>query len=169
MLELFTLHTSPMSLPQHQPLDFVGFAGHGVAADQSCAHFGVAGGGFELAGHAGEEFGEDELFFDADDGVEGAGHADVRLVGGAVVEEALVGRGDVGVGAEDCRDAAVEIPAESSFFAGGFGVEVEEDDFCVGVVVDLGEELVGFAEGVVGGGHEDSALKVDDGVLGAVA
>lgn len=66
-------------------------------------------------------------------------------------------------------DAAVEIPAESYFFAGGFGVEVEEDDLGVGVALDLGEEVVGFAEGVVAGGHEDATLEVEDGVFGAVA
>jgi hypothetical protein len=75
----------------------------------------------------------------------------------------------VGVGAEDGGDAAVEIPAEGGFFAGGFGVDVEEDDFCVGVAFDLDEKLVGFAEGVVAGGHEDAALQVEDGVFGAVA
>jgi hypothetical protein len=48
-------------------------------------------------------------------------------------------------------------------------VEVEQDDLGVGVALDEGEELVGFAEGVVGGGHEDAALEVDDGVWGAVA
>jgi len=85
------------------------------------------------------------------------------------VEEALVCGGDVGVGAEDGGDAAVEVPAEGGFFAGGFGVEVEEDDFGVGVALDHDEELVGFTEGVVGGGHEDAALHVHDGVLGAVA
>ncbi len=63
-----------------------------------------------------------------------------------MVKDALVCRGDVGVGAEDGGDAAVEIPAEGGFFAGGFGVEVEEDYFCVGVAFDLGEEVIGLAE-----------------------
>jgi hypothetical protein len=63
--------------------------------------------------------------FDADDGVVRAGHAYVGLVGGAVGEDALVGGGDVGVGAEDGRDAAVEIPAEGDIFRCGFGVDVE--------------------------------------------
>ena len=85
------------------------------------------------------------------------------------MEEALVGGGYVGVGAEDGGDAAIEVPAEGGFFASGFGVEVEEDYFGIGVALDEGEELVGFAEGVVGAGHEDAALEVDDGVLGAVA
>ena len=52
----------------------------------------------------------------------------------------------------------------ATFFAGGFAVEVEEDDFGGGVFGDLGEEIVGFAEGVVAGVHEDAALKVHDGV-----
>jgi hypothetical protein len=73
------------------------------------------------------------------------------------------------VGAEDGGDAAVEVPAQGGLFAGGFGVEVDEDDLGVGVALDLGEEVVGLAEGVIGGGHEDAALHVDDGVLGAVA
>ena len=66
-------------------------------------------------------------------------------------------------------DATVKIPAEGYFFAGGFGVEVEEDDLGVGVAFDEGEELVGLAKGVVAGGHEDAALKVEDGVLCAIA
>ena len=39
-------------------------------------------------------------------------------------------------------------------------MEVEEDYFCG----DLVEELVGFAERVVAGGHEDATLEVHDGV-----
>src|SRR3984957_8041798 len=106
----------------------MGAAGGSVAVDEGGAHLWVALGGLELAGHAGEEAGEDQLFFYADDGVVGAGHADVGLVGGAVGEDALVGGGDVGVGAEQRGDAAVEIPAESDFFAGGFTMQVEEDN-----------------------------------------
>ncbi len=85
------------------------------------------------------------------------------------MEDALVGGGDVGVGAEDGGDAAVEVPAEGDFFAGGFAVDVEEDDLGAGRFGDLGEEVVGLAEGVVAGGHEDAALEVDDGVRLAVA
>jgi hypothetical protein len=39
-------------------------------------------------------------------------------------------------------------------------VQVEQDD----LRADLAEQLVGFAEGVVAGGHEDAALEVHDGV-----
>jgi len=81
-----------------------------------------------------------------------------------VGEDALVGGGNVGVGADDGGDAAVEVPAEGYFFAGGFAVEVEEDDLGSGFTLDVGEEFVGFAEGVVATGHEDAALEVHDGV-----
>ena len=64
------------------------------------------------------------------------------------------------MGAEESGDASVEVPAEGYFFGGGFAVEVEEDD----LGGDLAEEIVGFAEGVVAGGHEDAALEVHDGV-----
>src|SRR5216683_4433489 len=147
-------------LAEHDAADAVGAAGGSVAGDEGGAHLRVALGRLELAGHSGEEACEDELLFDADDGVVGAGHAYVGLVGGAVGEDALVGGRDVGVGAEDGGDAAVEVPAEGYFFAGGFAVEVEEDD----LGFDLAEELVGLAEGVIAGGHEDAALEVHDGV-----
>ena len=149
---------------EHDALDAVGAAGGSVAGDEGGAHLWIALGGLELAGHSGEEAVEDELGFDADHGVVGAGHAYVGLVGGAAGEDALVGGGDVGVGAEQGGEAAVEIPAEGDFFAGGFAVEIHEDDLGAGFAGDLAEEFVGFAEGVVAGGHEDAALEVDDSV-----
>jgi len=94
----------------------VGAACGSVTEDEGGAHLGIAFCGFEFARHSGEEAGEDEFFFYADDGVVRAGHADVGLVGGALGEDALVGCGDVGVGAEDGGDASVEIPAEGYFF-----------------------------------------------------
>jgi len=39
-------------------------------------------------------------------------------------------------------------------------VKVEEDHLCG----DLAQEFIGFAEGIVAGGHEDAALEVHDGV-----
>ena len=142
----------------------MGATGGSVTFDEGGAHFGVSFGGFELGRHASEEAVEDELFFYSDDGVVGAGHAYIRLVGGAVVEDALVGGGNVGVGADDGGDAPVQVPADGDLFRGGFGVEVEEYD----LGCDLAEKLVGFAEGVVAGGHEDAALEVEDGVLLAI-
>ncbi len=147
-------------LAEQEVLDAVGAACSAVAADDGGGHFGIAFGGLELARHSGKEAVEDEFGFDADDGVVGAGHADVGLEGGASGEDASVGGGNVGVGSEDGGDAAVEVPAESDFFAGGFGVDVEDDD----PGLDGLEDFVGLAEGVVAGGHEDTALKVDDSV-----
>ena len=85
---------------EFEAADGGGVAGGAVAGDEGCADLGVAFGGFELAGHAGEEAFEDEFGFDADDGVVGAGHADVGLEGGAVGEDAFVGGGGCGCG---CR------------------------------------------------------------------
>ena len=139
----------------------VGAAGGSVAGDEDGAHLWIAFGGFELAGHSGKEAVEDELGFDSYDGVVGAGHAYVGDEGGPVGKDTGVGGGNVGVGAEDGGDAAVEVPAEGDLFAGGLGMDVEEDDGGG----DLAEKLVGLAEGVVAGGHEDAALEVDNGVL----
>ena len=44
----------------------MGPAGDPVAGDEGGAHLRVALGRLELAGHSGEEAGEDELLFDAD-------------------------------------------------------------------------------------------------------
>lgn len=142
-------------------LDRVGASRGTVAADESGAHLRIPFGGLELARHSGEEAIEDELGFDPDDGVVRAGHADIGDEGGATGQQASVGGGNVGVGAHDGSDSAVEIPAEGDLFAGGFGVNVEQDDLCG----DFAEQLVGLAEGIVTGGHEDAALEIEDGVL----
>jgi len=147
-------------LAEHDAFDVVGAASGSVAGDEGGTHFGIAFGGLEFAGHSGEEAGEDELFFYADDRVVGAGHANVGLVGSAVGEDAFVGRGDVGVCTEQGSDAAVEIPAEGYFFARGFAVEVKKDD----LGGDFAEEFVGLTEGVIAGRHEDAALEVHHGV-----
>lgn len=44
---------------EHDALDVVGAPGGSVAGDESGAHLGVSFGGFELAGHSGEESVED--------------------------------------------------------------------------------------------------------------
>jgi len=64
------------------------------------------------------------------------------------------------VGADYGGDAAIEIPAESYFLRSRFSMKVDEDDFGL----DLFQQRVGDAEGIVIGGHEDPSLQVDDGV-----
>ena len=145
---------------EHDAFDLMGAACSSITGDEGGAHLWVALRGLELPGHSCEETREDELFFNADYGVVWTGHAYIGLVCGAVGKDALVGGWDVRVGAEQGGDAAIEVPAEGHFFAGGLAVEVEEDDLCF----DFAKELVGLAEGVVAGGHEDAALEIHDGV-----
>ena len=76
----------------------------------------------------------------------GPGHTHVGDVSRAVRQDALVGRGHVRVGAHHGGDAAVEIPAHGLLFAGGFGVNVDDDHF--DVAGKLGEFAIGGAEGV---------------------
>jgi len=140
-------------------------ASSSVALDQRSAHLRIALGRFELARHSGEEPVEDQLLLDPNHGVVRAGHADVGLISRAAGQDALVGGGNVGVGAEDGGDAAIEIPAHGDLLAGSLGVQVEHDD----LGRDLREQLVGLAEGIVAGGHEDAALKVQDGVALSIA
>ena len=87
-------------LAEHDAFDVVGAASGPVAGDEGGTHLGVTFGWLELARHSCEEASEDKLFFYTDHGVVGAGHPYVGLVCGAVGEDALVGGGDVGVGAE---------------------------------------------------------------------
>ena len=149
--------TTVPSFAEHDALNAGGAAGHGVAGDQRGAHLGVAFGGFEFAGHSGEEFFQDQILFHADYAVIGAAHAYVGLVGGSAGEHALVGGGDVGVRAQNGGDAAIQVPAHRHLLAGGFCVEVYHDDFGF----DVGEQRVGGVEGIVGGVHENAALELD--------
>ena len=84
-------------------------------------------------------------------------------------QHAVVGGGAVGMRAGDAGDAAIEEVGEALFFAGGFGVEVDEDG--VGALLEFaGCDLgVDGAEGAVEFGHEDAAERIDDEHVGAVA
>jgi hypothetical protein len=152
--------TRAILFPQHEALHVASAARRPVALDEDGAHAGVVAGGLEFAGHSGEEAGEDELLFDADDAVPGAAHAHVGLVGGATGEDARIGGGDVGMGAEDGGHAPVQMPAHGHLFRGGLGVDVDQDD----LGLDDFEQRVDGAEGVIVGVHEDAALEIDYGV-----
>jgi hypothetical protein len=147
-------------LAEHNALNVVGTTSGSIAGDQRGTHLRISLGRFELSRHSGEKTGENKLLFDADYGVIRAGHADVGLICGAPWQDSLVCSGYVRVSAEEGRDAAIKVPAEGYFFAGGFAVQIEQDD----LGGDLAEELVGFAKGIVAARHEDAALKVHDGV-----
>lgn len=143
-------------------------AGDFVDGGEDAAEAGVAGGDFEEVGHAGEEVFEDAVFAAAEDGVVGTGHAEVGDIGGAGGEDAGVGGGGVGVGAEIEGDFAVEVPAHGDFFGGGFGVEVNDFDF--DVAGDFGEHAVHGAEGVIDlDSHVEASHDLEDGAADAGA
>ena len=98
---------------------------------------------------------KDAIVAAAEDRVVRAGHADVGLIGGAVLEDLLVGGGDVGVRAEHGRDPAVEVAAQELLVAGRLGVDVDDDD--PGVAADPLEDAVAGAERAVDRLHEGSA------------
>jgi hypothetical protein len=136
-----------------------------VAVDQCGAHLWIAFGWLELAGHAGKEAGEHQLLFDSNHRVVRPRHPDVRLVGGAAGKHALIGGWDVGVSPKQRSYAAVEIPAHCDLLAGGFAMQIEQND----LRGDSAEQFVRFAEGVIATGHEDAALQIDHGVTLAIA
>lgn len=150
-----------------EAFDGEGHAGEFVDGDDDAADPGVTGGDFEEVGHAGDEVFEDAVFASSEDGVIGAAHAEVGDEGGAAGavfggEDAEVGSGGVGVCAVADGDASVDVPAHGDFFAGDFGVEVEDFDFDIGG--DLGEEGVDGAPGVVHlGVHVEASHDVEDG------
>ena len=120
-------------------------------------------------GDAGEEAVERFVDFDTDDGVEIPAHAGVGHQRGAALEDAVVGGGDVGVGADDERSAAVEEEAHGLDFGRRLGVKV--DDHGIGLLAERAGGDGGFdgAEGIVDRVHEDAALRVDDEHAMAVA
>jgi len=60
------------------------------------------------------------------------------------------------------------VPAEGDFFAGGFAVEVKQDDFGSGFALDVAEEFVALRKGSSQLDMRDAALEVHDGVALAV-
>jgi len=138
-----------------------------VGFDEDGVHLHVAFGDFEAGGQAVEKFFDDALAVHADDAAVRAGHTDVGDVGGALGKDALVGGGDVSVRADYRGGAAIEIPAHGNFFAGGFGVYVNEDESDVGR--ERGEFGVGFAKRIVDGGEKGAALQIEDGILHAIS
>ena len=100
---------------------------------------------------------EHQVLVHANDAVVGATHAHVSLERCSAGKYTFVCGGDVGMGAEDCGDFAVEVPAHGDFFAGGFSVEIDDNDFGL----DSGEEIGCGVKGVVGPAHEDLAHEVE--------
>ena len=93
----------------------------------------------------------------------GAGHAKIAHVCGAAGQHAGIGGGDMGMSADDGADSAIEIPSESLFFGGGFGVEIDQDN--VGNLTEFGcgcgDAFVSFTEWAIDWWHEYAPLKIE--------
>ena len=87
-----------------------------------------------------------------------AGHADVGDESRAFGEHALIRGGNVRVRAHDGRYTPIQVPSEADFLAGGFGVDVHQNE--VHVRRNFGQLSVGFLERIVVGSQENPALHV---------
>ena len=123
--------------------------------------------GFHPYRHLCEKFLQHDVLIDADDGVVGASHSRVGLIGGPVGQDAGIGGGDVGVGPDHGGNAAVEIPSHRDLFAGHFGVEIDESNG--DVRRQFGKQRVCLSERAIGGRHVDAALKIQNRDVDTVA
>lgn len=57
---------------------------------------------------------------------DGAGHPQIRDIAGALGIDPLIGSGDMGVGAPQGTDPAVQIVAQRQFFTGGLRMEIHQ-------------------------------------------
>jgi hypothetical protein len=116
--------------------------------------------GLEAGGHGGDEALDDRLRLHADDRVVGAGHPEVRAVRRSLGQDAVIAGGDVGMGAHDRGDGAVEVIAEGRLLRAGLGVHVHDDHGrFLAQLLDLARAQ---GEGVVHGAvHEHAAAEVE--------
>src|SRR6202041_3755238 len=91
-------------------VDGAGLAGGFIDVNLDGVHLHVAFGYGEFCGQSIAEALHEGFFLHADDGIVRAGHSDVGDVGGAAGKHAIIGGGDVGVGAEHGGNFAVEMP-----------------------------------------------------------
>jgi len=109
-------------LRQDLPRDRQGLAGPGVDLDENTRQEQAVARRLEPLGPRGQEPLDGLLAGDPDDRVAAARHARVGDVGRAAGQDPLVRRRDVGVRADDGRDAAVQVPAEGLLLRGRLGV-----------------------------------------------
>jgi len=69
------------------------------------------------------------------------------------------------VGAQNRGDAPVEVPAHGDLLAGGFRVEVHNND----AGFDRGEQSVGLGKGIVGGADKNAAHELHYGIIHAAS
>src|SRR5579863_1293905 len=107
-----------------------------------------------------EESFENHFLFYADYRVIWTRHAGVRLIGGAAGQDAGIGGGNVGVGADHGRDATVQIPTHGHLLAGEFRVKINEPHLDR---VERRQNLIRLAKRAARRWHISPALQVDYG------
>ena len=112
-----------------QPANFASPAVLVVDIDDHALQHDIVLRHFELARQLGNKPADDRFLFHADHRIERAAHAHVGDVSGARRQNPLVRRLHVGVGAENNRRPAVEIPTHGIFFRSRFGVHVDDHDW----------------------------------------
>src|SRR5262249_18437749 len=97
-----------------------------------------------------------------------AAHADIADIGSTPVEDLLVCRGHVGVGADHRARAPVDEKAHRLLLRGGLGMEIDEARVGAAFEAASLDLAVDGAEGVVQVAHEHSTHGVDHEHVGAV-
>ena len=134
-----------------------------VGLDQDGAEGGFALGGCGARARAfSRKAGERRVHGKTDDRFVVAAHADVRDVGCALGQNAVVGRRHVGMGAHSQRHAAVGQIGERLFLARRFAVDVENDRIHGLPEPMLLQRLLDAGEGLADGVHEKLSEHLED-------
>src|SRR5262249_15698774 len=100
-----------------------------VYLHDDAAQSDIRGRGLITNGQPSNKPSDHKLRLHSDDAVVRAGHSKVGYVGGAFGQNALVGRLNVSVRADDDRDPAVEVSSKRLLLGSGFGVMIHDHDF----------------------------------------
>ena len=103
-------------LRHHQARDLSCLAGSLITIHHDRTQADISRGRLESRRHIAKKFAYDQFLLHPDDTVVWPGHADIGDVRSAARQHALIGRGNMGVGADDNRDSFIEIPAQRNFF-----------------------------------------------------
>ena len=99
--------------------------------DLNCIHLYIAFGHREFRRHLVQKPLQDALFVHADYRVMRTGHTNVRDVGRASGQDALISRSHMRMGSQDGGNFPGEIPAHGLLFRGGLRVHVHNNHFNV--------------------------------------
>jgi len=90
-----------------------------------------------------------------------AGHAHVALESGAAGQNLFIGCGHVGVRAQHCADAAIQIPPHQLLVAGGLGMKIHQHHLDLGR--QTGQQSFGGLEWAIDRRHEHPAQQHENG------